>query len=427
MTYHSFENLVQKLRHGIMQSLLKRKRRNSSSSTVNSNNQRYVPNGPITPSVPLACALRYFAGGSPYDVMTTYCIGYADMMLSVWYVVDAINSHPEFKISYPSQHEKQHAIAEGFRNKSGACFECCAGAIDGILVWIHKPTEADCAKAGCSSGNFFCGRKHKFGLNCQAVCDSWGKFLEVSIVYPGSTSDCLAFGGMSLFSQLEGGLLAPGLCLFGDNAYLNSTFMATPYSGVSGGSKDAYNFFHSQLRIQIECAFGMLTHRWAILRSAIPMQVSIKKTIALVIALFKLHNFCIDEHDLVPPVGAVDELRTEMRGGVPLETTPTLTSNGRRVLLPRQLMDGGFHFDDVDQGYRRNRRRQYRSQAHALHRQLPRDFLHDVVAEANLTRPVPRSDRHSSQVVVGLLLLNISGTTAPKHYILDFCFSNLSP
>jgi hypothetical protein len=208
------------------------------------------------------------------------------MMLSVWYVVDAINSHPEFKISYPSQHEEQHAIAEGFRNKSGACFECCAGAVDGILVWIHKPTEADCAKAGCSSGKFFCGRKHKFGLNCQAVCDSRGKFLEVSIVYPGSTSDCLAFEGMSLFSQLEGGLLAPGLCLFGDNAYLNSMFMATPYSGVSGGSKDAYNFYHSQLRIQIECAFGMLTHRWAILQSAIPMQVSIKKTIALVIALF---------------------------------------------------------------------------------------------------------------------------------------------
>jgi hypothetical protein len=185
-------------------------------------------------------------------------------------------------------------------------------------------------------------------LNCQAVCDAQGKFLEVSILYPGSTSDCLAFEGMSLFTRLEVGLLAQGLCLFGDNAYLSSMFMATPYSAVSGGSKDAYNFYHSQLRIQIECAFGMLTHRWAILRSAIPMQVSIRKTIALVIALCKLHNFCIDENDLVPPVGAVDELRTEMRGGIPLETTQTPTSIGRRVLLPRQLLDGGLHFDDID-------------------------------------------------------------------------------
>jgi hypothetical protein len=127
---------------------------------------------------------------------------------------------------------------------------------------------------------------------------------------------------MSLFTQLEGGLLAPGLSLSGDNAYLNSIFMATPYSGVSSGSKDAYNFYHSQLRIQMECAFGMFTHCWAILCSAIPMQVSPKKTIALVLALAKLHNFCIDERDAqVPPSRAVDELRTEMQGGIPLQTS----------------------------------------------------------------------------------------------------------
>jgi hypothetical protein len=85
--------------------------------------------------------------------------------------------------------------------------------------------------------------------------------------------------------------------------------MATPFSAVSGGSKDAYNFHQSQVCIQIECAFGMLTHRWAILCSAIPMNISLKKTITLVIALAKLHNFCIDKTDLeVPAVSAVDEL-----------------------------------------------------------------------------------------------------------------------
>ena len=136
---------------------------------------------------------------------------------------------------------------------------------------IHKPSEADCAKAGCNSGKFHCGRKHKFGLNCQAVCDSRGKFLEMSILYPGSTSDCLAFEGMSLFIQLEGGLLAPGLSLFDGNAYLNLMFMSKPFSAVSGGSKDAYNFYHLQLCIQIECAYGMFTCHWAILCSTIPM------------------------------------------------------------------------------------------------------------------------------------------------------------
>ena len=58
------------------------------------------------------------------------------------------------------------------------------------------------------------------------------------------------------------GLLKNGYVLFGDNAYLNSPYMATPYSNVSDNpdkrSEDNYNFFHSQLRIRVECAFGML-------------------------------------------------------------------------------------------------------------------------------------------------------------------------
>jgi hypothetical protein len=103
---------------------------------------------------------------------------------------------------------------------------------------------------------------------------------------------------MSLFTRLEHRLLAPGLCLFGDNPYLlNSIFMATPFSAVSGGSKDAYNFYHSQLHIQVECAFGMLLHQWTIPRSTIPVGISLKKTIAMVIA--KLHNYCLDEKMLM--------------------------------------------------------------------------------------------------------------------------------
>ena len=95
---------------------------------------------------------------------------------------------------------------------------------------------------------------------------------------------------MSLFQKLEEGILAPGLCIFGNNAYLNTPYMAIPFAAVSGGAMDAYNFYHSQLRIRIECAFGILTKRWAILRSAIPVDVTVVKTVALVLALATLHN-----------------------------------------------------------------------------------------------------------------------------------------
>ena len=185
---------------------------------------------------------------------------------------------------------------------------------------------------------------------------------------------------MTIYSKLlQQGFLAPGLCLFGDNAYINSFFMATPFAGVSGGSKDSYNFYHSQVRIRIECAFGMLTHRWAILRSAIPMGISVKRAVSLVMALAKLHNFCIDETDAdsIPSILAADELEIEIQGGVPLETSP----NG--MLVPRQLLDSADHFNDLDRAARRRRERYY----HNLNQQLPRDRLHDVIADANLSRP----------------------------------------
>ena len=194
--------------------------------------------------------------------------------------------------------------------------------------------------AKVNSGKFFCGCKHKFGLNCQAVCDARGRFMDISIVFPGSTSDCLAFEGVLLIRKLEDGLLAPGLCIFGDNAYLNTTYMATPYTGAVSGCRDAYNFYHSQVRIRIECAFGMLTHQWAILRKAIPMGISLQRSVALVVALAKLHNFCIDE--TVPSMTAADDLQLLLDGGVPLER-----SNAAQMLLRCDYQDSSWMVDTI--------------------------------------------------------------------------------
>ncbi|KAG7342673.1 DDE superfamily endonuclease [Nitzschia inconspicua] len=185
-----------------------------------------------------------------------------------------------------------------FSNRSKAGFDCCVGAVDGILIWVLQPSPSCCRESRCDAQNFLCGRKHKYCLNCQAVADCRGKFLDMSVRYPASTSDCIAFESSALYGRLTNGLLAEGLCLFGDNAYLNAPFLATPYPNVSSGHMDAYNYFHSQLRIRVECAFGMFVQRWGILRSAIPKGISIRKTTAMVLALAKLHNFCIDQVDL---------------------------------------------------------------------------------------------------------------------------------
>ena len=107
--------------------------------------------------------------------------------------MDAINTHLSLKIVYPDDHKEQHSIAHGFSQVSVAGLGCYAGDIDGILILIHKPSLKDCLEAGCDAGKFFCGRKHKFGLNCQAVGDARGKILDLSMLYRGSTSNILAF------------------------------------------------------------------------------------------------------------------------------------------------------------------------------------------------------------------------------------------
>ena len=207
-----------------------------------------TPNGKISSDVRLGCALRYFAGGSPGDILSTYRISLTSVLLSVsWGVVEAVNQCEEFHISYPPCHELQRRIAADFASVSDVNFTACAGAIDGVLICIGKPSEKDAKSSGISQKKLFCARKNKFGLNCQAVSDRCGRILDISINYGGASSDILAFEASDLYQRLNSGILADGLVLFGDNAYLNTPFMATPYPNAKPGAEDNYNFYHSQV------------------------------------------------------------------------------------------------------------------------------------------------------------------------------------
>ena len=333
------------------------------------------PNGDITISVRLACALRYFAGGSPYDIMTNYGISHSETLDSVWYVVDAVNRTREFDISYPESAGEQQKIASEFKRISSVNFSNCGGALDGILIWMLKSSLADAKRAGVDQQKFFCGRKNKYGLNCQAVCDARGKFLDISIVYGGSSSDLLAFEKSALKQRLDRGLLAETkLVLFSDNAYINSSYMVTPYPNTSGGARDNYNFFQSQVRITIECAFGKLVQRWGLLRMAMPRGITIQKTIALVLTLSKLHNFCIemtDEESATTLHQDEQNITTNEHGSVPL-----VPNNEAGANTPDDLIGGGEHFNDVPRDSRRPDETD--EQRRALVRQ---------VIDSHLTRP----------------------------------------
>ena len=334
-----------------------------------------MPNGRIHPIVRLACFIRICAGGDPLDLISTYGISKAEVHHSLSYVIDAINETDALKIQFPDTYEKQQEIADGFKQLSSAQIGICCGAIDGILIWLNKPIEAQCEKVGCGSQKFFCGRKKKFGLNMQAVCDHKKRFTHVSIQYPASTSDFLAFETSELCAKLgEEGFLAPGLCLFGDNAYVSRPYMAIPYQNVSiDNPKDFYNFYQSQLRITIECTFGILVARWGILRRPMNVKYSLRKVSRLVMSLCKVHNFLIDcnySNVQVPQSTAEDNYFNMLNGGLDLANFKNIENNG-----------GGHFEDDPSRVTRRS------TEHNHLH---PRERIFRHISEMDYRRPIRR-------------------------------------
>ena len=74
-------------------------------------------NGGISMTLRLSIAIRYFAGGSPFDLMTSHGVGYSDVYRSIWIIVDMINICPNLSIKFPSRF-KQREFAREFETKS---------------------------------------------------------------------------------------------------------------------------------------------------------------------------------------------------------------------------------------------------------------------------------------------------------------------
>ena len=105
-------------------------------------------NGRIRPNVRLECALRFFSGGDPLDLITSFSVSKTAVHDSINLVIEAVTKSKMLEIKFPTNHDVQKRIAEGFQTKSKAGFSKCVGAIDGMLIWITKPSEKEYSKVG---------------------------------------------------------------------------------------------------------------------------------------------------------------------------------------------------------------------------------------------------------------------------------------
>ena len=101
--------------------------------------------------------------------------------------------------------------------------------------------------------DYFSGHYQCHGVNVQATCDTSCCFTSLTILCPGVTGDSKAFYASNTYNLVE--QLPEGFYIVAHNVYcLSSTLLNL--SVEQDKSKDAFNFFLSQLRIQIEQAFG---------------------------------------------------------------------------------------------------------------------------------------------------------------------------
>jgi hypothetical protein len=115
--------------------------------------------------------------------MNIYGVSHTITLDSVW-CIEATNQVADF-YKYPESHFEQKEIAKGFKEKSNVDFSNCAGCVDGLLIWKHKPSEIDAQSSGVGQKKFLCCQKSKFGLNCQAISDVRGRILDILTVCGG--------------------------------------------------------------------------------------------------------------------------------------------------------------------------------------------------------------------------------------------------
>jgi hypothetical protein len=199
------------------------------------------------------------------------------------------------------------------------------------------------------------------------------------------TSDYLAFATSDLGVQLDNDntdIIKPGYTMVGDNAWVPRPWMATPIPGhCISGTDDAYNFYHSQVRITIERAFGIFVHRWGVLRR--PLSISILKVPPLVICLMKLHNFCINSNSSSTPSTLRNDERCIRRMAISRGSTQTSNTatavqlDGRGI--PDALIGGGHHSSDIP--------RNMRPGLTNLQTSIPMEEMRNEVAHNGLKRP----------------------------------------
>ena len=247
----------------------------------------------LSPEKKVAMTLYYLKDQGSY-LMTCNAFGVGKSTLSYVLkdVCKAINLRvgPTY-LRLPETNEEMSILIDNFHKKFG--LPQVFGCVDGTHIPISQPTE--------NPQDFFC-YKMKYTLNCQALCDHKGRFLNVEIKWPGSVHDARVFANSDLNHMFQNKQipmvleeLLPGEdkvppVILADPAYPLLPNVMKEHACCTKNEEVIFNEMLRSARNQIECAFGRLKARWRILTR--PMDLKLDDLPTVIDACFVLHNYC---------------------------------------------------------------------------------------------------------------------------------------
>lgn len=313
----------------------------------------------ITTEIILHCLIRWLAGGSYLDIRVSAGISSSAFYRCIHSAMVAILSVPELQIRLPENAAEFSEVAKGFESISGTngILNGCVGVLDGYLLQTTTVSRSEVGNVKA----YFSGHYQCYGVNIQGMVDSRCRFLFLGAAAPGGSNDIVAYRKCGVHEYINN--LSLGQYVIGDNAYVCSEHLLTPFAGLERADlkKDAYNFYISQLRIRVEMAFGMMSNRWLILKR--PVSVSAKAYGKLILVIGVLHNYCLNEFERLSKgtSGSVAVAASQMfQGG---------DDNGSNI-------DGSDAFMASDV-----------TVVNVPGNSIMRDFLVDQIAAAGLRRP----------------------------------------
>jgi hypothetical protein len=220
------------------------------------------------------------------------------------------------KITFPNTVLEINEVVNGFRRIGR--IPNVIGAIDGSHIPIKAPHLFPI--------DYF-NRKGFYSIVLQAVVDHKKKFLDICVGWPGSTHDSRVLINSNLYNKFNSqNNLVPNCFsnkyILGDGGYPNLSWLIVPYKDIGRGliQKQTYfNFKHSQTRIKVEQAFGLLKGRWRCLIHN--LEISLEIASHIITACCILHNICEERHDFLPSGEQHDDTGTSINNEVNINET----------------------------------------------------------------------------------------------------------